>query len=340
MRIAILTKDRNRSPKVLAKGLQQMLTDLNIESKIYFQLDMVKRMFPLSDILSSKIKRYKIVQKIRHLITDYKLINELKQYDTLIIVETIPNAFWKNHYYISALKKKTGKPVFLYEVYYLGNAPTIQKKLKDENHDGIEKYDGYLSVSELTEIKTEKHKNWTPIGLNLKHAGLEPVKKEKFTALVDFPQPGYEKYREIQLKVLNELHIETIVLEGNYSISEIRELYKQTSVYFMQSFEAFGVPIAECLAYGAFVFTPSSAWPMSWRLDENPKIHREGKLPDIFKVYKDKSDLRNQLISLRENYDLENTPKKVFKQFILTYPHFYAGNLNNLENILSRMNVL
>lgn len=150
-------------------------------------------------------------------------------------------------------------------------------------------------------------------------------------------QDGYEKYHIEQIDILAELGIKTIVLKGKYTISEIREQYKKACIFFLQLPEAFGLPIAECLASGVQIFTASSAWPMSWRLNEHPQLHSEGGLPEIFTVYTSREDLKDKIIQTKKNYDLNETPFKVFKSFIKHYPQFYYGNVGEVKGVLDRI---
>jgi hypothetical protein len=176
------------------------------------------------------------------------------------------------------------------------------------------------------------------IGINLSYTGLKPVRKDKFVALVDFLQPGDEMVRKDQLDVLRELGIETIILNGEYTTQEIRDIYKKVSVLFLQSYEAFGLPIAECLSCGVQIFASNSAWPMAWRLNDNPEIHKEGTLAEVFNIYSSKDDLKNQLYSFRESYNLINSPFTIFNTFIKNYPHYYYGRINVLRSVLERIN--
>ena len=208
-------------------------------------------------------------------------------------------------------------------------------KLEDNQDALLDRYDGHLYVSPVTEIK-EQHLNINPfcIGLDAKSWKLEPLVKKELLALVDFAQPGYETYREIQIRQLNKAGIPFIALEKRYTIEEIRNIYRQVSIYFMQSSEAFGLPILECLCTGAQVFTPDSGWPMSWRLDEEPEVHGPGILPKCFTIYYGEQDLLQKLLEFKDNFNPVETPLLVFNEFLKTYPTFYTGNSNELKRFI------
>jgi len=337
MKIAILTRPDDRSPKVLAMGLREMLHNANVQVDIFYEAGMLKRLLPLY-----KRPRYwqkpvysRILDKIKFNRHDKSIINQLKAYDIIIFSECIPNAFWRNYYDIELLRKSTNRPIFLYEVYYLENAPYMAKRLMNTQEFFVDRYDGYLYVSEITEIETLPPINAFCIGLNLSYTQLHPNYKKKFVAVVDFAQQGFENYRLEQIEVLNSLNIETIILEQNYTLDQIHAIYQSSTLLFMQSYEAFGVPIAECLACGVQIFTPNAGWPMAWRLNHNPQVHLEGQLADCFTVYKNAEDLRNKLIEFRETFDSILTPQKVFDSFYRNYPTFYSGSITNLNQFLN-----
>jgi hypothetical protein len=337
MKVAILTREDDKSPKVLAKSLKTMCEIIDVECDIIYDISMLIRMQPITE------KRRFSIPFIKRLYSTCKyfrkikvFIKELSAYDIIVISECTPNAFWRGYYAIEILRKHLKKPILLHEVYFLGNAPTQIKRLIEEKEPGIERYDWHFAVSEVTEIKSLPIKNWSRIGLNLEHAGLKPTIKQRFLVLVDFEQPGYELYRKEQIQILKEASIPYISLEGSYTMDEIRDLYRQACVLLIQFPEAFGLPIAECLASGAYIMTPSSAWPMSWRLDENPQVHSEGTLPDCFQVYDSSETFRSQLLNLKHMYDLKNTPERIFSTYIQHYPHYYYGNSHELKIALQR----
>lgn len=335
MRVGIITRNENRSPKVLALSLQAQLEEAGITSEIIYSTDFLLRLQPVRFSVSG-LRR--LLQRIKHYRDDMLLLKQLRSFDVLVLSECIPNAFWRNWFAIEELKRRVKRPVVLYEVYYLGNAPTQMLQLQKAADCLEERFDWHFSVSPVTEIRVPEQKPWSCIGLNLVHTGLAPVAKKEFTAVVDFPHTGYEACRALQLKVLAELGIKTICLDGNYSISEIREIYKEATVYFMQSTESFGLPIAECFASGAVVFAASSSWPMSWRLDESPEIHGEGTLgEELFYVYENEQDLREKLQQLLMEYDLAQTPARVFGQFLKIYPQYYYGRPSVLKKALANL---
>jgi hypothetical protein len=232
----------------------------------------------------------------------------------------------KQLYNVEKLKRVFKKSVLFYEVYYLGNAPSMVNVLQKDSPNIFEWYDAHLCVSELTEIKSSLPANVFPIGLQASNWNLRAKEKPALTALIDFSQPGYEAYRSIQINALEKAGIKYTILDRPMSVEDIRAVYQNTSIYFLSSLEAFGLPILECFSAGAQVFTPDSAWPMSWRLNDDATVHGPGTLPDCFTVYDSETDLYEKLIQFKLNFDRVNTPLNIFKNFYQHYSSFYDGN--------------
>jgi hypothetical protein len=337
LKIAIITRPDERSPKILAIGFQAMCKELAINCEIFYDIAILIRMQPLTQKLKFPFSLTKrIYSKIKFFHQEKIFLRKLSSYDIIIISECTPNGFWRGYYAIEILKNKLKKPILYYEVYFLGNAPTQLTRLLSEGDVGIQRYDWHLAVTDITEIRSSPGEKWSRIGLNLENTGLRPNEKKDFLVLIDFEQTGYEQLRKDQIDILNEIEIPYIALEGNYKIEDIRKLYLRACVFLIQSPEAFGLPIAECLSCGAYIMTPDSSWPMSWRLDDNPMIHSKGVLPDCFEIYTSKEDLRFKLLQIKSQYNLQFTPQKVFSTFINYYPHFYFGEIQSLKNALTQ----
>ena len=316
----------------MARSLQAQLQAKGFEAEILFELDFLNRLVGYRD---SKLSfHFWLQKKIVHWFSDRRVIQALKQVDAVVISECIPNAFWKSLYNIEKLKAILKKPVFIYEVYWLDNSPTQIETLQSNGDEVHERYDGHLFVSPVTEIRARLLPNAFCIGLLAKTWNLQPHPKQELLALVDFAQPGYEAYREIQISQLTMACIPFIVLERSYTIEEIRAIYQQISIFFVQFPEAFGLPILECLCTGAQVFTPDSGWPMSWRLDENPEVHGPGILPDCFTVYNGEDDLLHKLLTFKEHFQPEITPLRVFADLVKYYPGFYNGDDDAIKKFL------
>lgn len=334
--IGIICGPENGSPRVLAETFAAFIRDSGNDAEVFYRAKAFKRLLP------SKCVKYNwllwLLYRIKHLPGDWIFFSRLRKMKAIIICDWTPNGFYNDTYNIEKLKGIINhKPILYYAVQYLLNSPTIVEKLKNGNHASIERYDWHLSVSSVTELRGKPAPPWNQIGMYLKSTGLSPATKQEFIAIVDFVRPGYEQYREIQIRILEVLGISYISLEHSYSLNEIRELYQQAALFFIQFPEAYGLPIAECLSCGTYIFTPESSWPMSWRLDNELEVHGPGTLPDCFVVYDGANSLKKKLEILRKDYDLFKTPKKVFETFYKNYPTFYEGNPESLKEVLKRI---
>lgn len=339
MRIAIIVRPDDASPKVLAISLQKLLAKCEVASDIFYEHGFLMRRVPLFGKFRQQGKlHFTIKRYLKHYWSDRKLMLTLKKYDAIVVSDCEPNGFWKHHFGIENLKRQFKKPIAFHEVYYLGNVPTHVKRLKLQGHPTMERYDWHLAVTDITEIKSSPRPPWSLVGLNLEGEGLEIGHKSDFFAIVDFERKGYEKYRDDQIKVLEKLRLPYVAFEERMSMSEIRDYYKKASLIFLSFPETFGVPIAECLACGTAIFTPSSSWPMSWRLDANPEPNSIGKLPNCFVEYKTPDGLQKLLKKFYEDWDMVKKPKEIQDTFFKTYPHFYSGNLEGVHEFVKVLN--
>jgi hypothetical protein len=332
MRIAILTRSENSSPLILAQLLKKQFENAGVQVDLLNEINVLNRLVSFkNNTLSFHFWMYEI---ITNFFSDRRILRSLKSYDAVVISECIPNGFWKRLYNVEKLKAIIKKPVLFYEVYYLGNVPSQIAQLINSGDPLFERYDWHLSVTDVTEIKTQSGKDYTCVGFDLSETGLQPISKEEFIALVDFKQAGYEHIHALQIATLSQLKIKTIILDRHYTIEEIRELYKSASVFFIQFPEAYGLPIAECLACGVQIFTPDSGWPMSWRINRDPIPHGKGELPKCFSIYDTENDLLDKLNEFKQGYDLVKTPQKVYEDFIKHYSTSYFGNKAGIAEIL------
>ncbi|MEO5684457.1 MAG: hypothetical protein ABIQ88_17585 [Chitinophagaceae bacterium] len=341
MKIAILSRPGPCFPNVISLGLAATLDEIGVKNKIFYDsIPMLMRLLPFSKKPKrwSNSLQYRIRNKVSAYVKDQRLLKELSEYDAIILSECYPNAFWKNYFAIEELKRKFKGPVISYTESPLDAAPRNKMRLLDKDDYNEDLYDFNLFVTDTMEVKKEPGPRQAVFGTNVSHnTTLVPGKKKAFIAIVDFAQPGYESWREQQIRVLNKLNIETIILEGRHPIEEMRRIYAEAAVFFLAFPETFGLPIAECLSCGTAVFTPSSAWPMAWRLDEQPVSMGPGILPDCFHVYDDEVDLEKRLAAFIESYDLQKTSLAVFNSFSTHYNRFYAGDKQALEYLLRQL---
>lgn len=332
MRIAVINRSGGCFPDIIANGLSAMLIDEGCDVEIFPNaIPMLMRLLPLyKRPLHWRNKlHFRIRNKIKYYLSDLKLIRNLKKYDAVIICECLPNAYWKHYLDIESLKLIIQKPVLCY-TDNIAASPLHRLNLLAPYDYNEDRYFLNLCLSNTVEIKTE-HPKCVEIGLYLSSSGLIPVEKKEFCALIDFEQPGYESYRAQQIRVLQKLNIPFVVLEGSYTINEIRALYQKSALFFLAFPETFGLPIAECLSTGCKIFTPNSSWPMAWRLNAEPRPWGMGELPECFQVYETDEELEIALIEFKLKYHAVNTPIEIHDIFMKHYAHYYHGNRNALQ---------
>jgi hypothetical protein len=247
MRIAVISTNEDSSPKILRASLKTMLEKENIDVVEVDSTDFLSRLFPL---FGSQKKlgalHFRLRRKLENLFSDQAYFRKLQDVDAIVFSSQSPNGFWRNEYGIEKLKKMFQVPIVFHEVYYLGNAPSQIEKLKESGDFGINRYDWHLAVSQITETYTQEKPPWSAVGLNLEETDLDIPANKKLQAIVDFPQPGYEEERKRIIDALKNTGFPYIELTERISMAEIREIYKNSAIFFLSFPEAFGVPIAEC----------------------------------------------------------------------------------------------
>jgi hypothetical protein len=338
LKIAIITKPTFASPRVLSSCLAAYLRKKGFQVSIMYKIDFFKRLLDYKFVRDKYNFFAWYAYKLANYIKDRLFVDQLKSFDLIIIAETSPKCYLKDEYdFVKGKKLLKGIPIVYHGVYYLGNAPTILDIFQKQGQNGAAIFDWHLAVSAVTEIKSQPSPPWNQIGMYLESTGLKPTIKERTFAVVDFERRGREQIRNEQIQVLESLNIPYVALSGTMTIDEIREIYRKATYYFIQFPESFGLPIAECLSCGAYIFLPDSSWAMAWRLDENPGIHGPGTLADCFIVYGDKDRLKSRLEEMERGYDLEGTPKMVFDIFIKNYPSYYKGNDEQLDLFIDQL---
>jgi hypothetical protein len=172
------------------------------------------------------------------------------------------------------------------------------------------------------------------IGMNLNDGTLRPERKNGFIALIDFERPGNMQERAVQISSLEETKTRYIVLNGEYSIAEIREIYRQCGIYFIAHRESFGLPICELQACGAYIFTPYANWCPSHWIKNDLFAAGPGELSSNFIVYdNDKTKLLRKINYIKNIYE----PQVVFDNFVKNYPQLFYGDMSELEKFIIKV---
>ena len=273
-----------------------------------------------------------------------RIVNRLKAFDAVIFVSNIPTAFLNSYFNDRWLRSCLPEtPLILYQNYYLPTRGKWASYLKAGNvslgipspgHFGIERYDWYLCTSTVSEDPFPRQpQRCSRIGLRLASPELFPQQQE-FRALVDFPRDAHKEEREIVTSTLSKLRIPATTLQGHYPRHKIREIYRNTSCYFVAHRESFGVPICELQACGSLVFTPYNDWCPSHWLKDDIHVCGEGRLTENFRVYQnERSLLEEQLATAVRDWE----PGIVRSRFLEEQAIFYWGDTTELARFVENV---
>lgn len=354
MRVDILANDRASFIKPMAEGLTRMLGTLGADARLHSD-GLAKLMLRQSFQFSSPRAIAGSALRLRQDRREFDQFAEsLRGTDLIVVVANVPGSFARELYpNIELLRSRLPNvPIVNYDLHYL---PTLyswgRQILKGEStllhsdhtgvlkkgHWGLERYDWYLMASVGTEVPlTREPHPYSLIGLDLDDGSLYPDQKGSFRALVDFPQDRlhYPEFRKIQIEALRLAGVEYVALEGSYATAEIRKIYRESSIYFLASAEAFGLPICELQACGAKVFLPDPYWAASHWLGKDYFIEREPQLSSNFVVYE--NDPHALSHKIRETADAANPPQ-VRATFERIQPELLHGDLVELKAFLDRV---
>lgn len=174
------------------------------------------------------------------------------------------------------------------------------------------------------------------IGLDLDDGSLYPDQQGKFSALVEFAQdrPDYLAYREVQLEALRRAGADYVVLDGSYSMDEIRAIYRRSSMYFLSSVESVGLPICELQACGSRIFMPDIYWASSHWISESVYGPREPMLSSNLVVYENDPEVLAEHIRVEaRTFD----PASVRATFERVQPQLLHGDRAALAQFLERV---
>jgi hypothetical protein len=198
---------------------------------------------------------------------------------------------------------------------------------------GLERYDWYLSISAVSEHGLpEGRQRLSVIGVDLDDGSLRAGEQKEFVALLDFQRDDHLDERRIQIQALTEAKVKWIELCGEYSIQQIRAVYRKCSAYFIAHRESFGLPICELQACGSVVFSSCAEWCPSHWMKDDIRIDGPGRLSDNFRIYRnDPKLLASQLKELTAVYDAE----QVRRVFLRDQPQFFSGDLDQLQQFVN-----
>jgi hypothetical protein len=305
-----------------------MFEQIDVEAKIFYHgRAMMRLSFDPQGSIASKLRT------IAKGILAYPYIGRLRDFDVIVVITSLPSAFVRSLSGVELIRKLlSDKPIVSYSQYYLPTRGLWGRTLLEKGHYGMERYDWYFANSVVSECPMPKgHQPYSRIGINLDDGSLFPERKDEFVALIDFEQPDHIRERVIQIEALEETGTKYIVLNGHYTISEIRKIYRKCSIYFVAHRESFGLPICELQACGSYVFTPYADWCPSHWIKEDLSVPGPGKLSPNFVVYDNNKDkLKLEVNRIENSYD----PMVVFDTFMHHHPHFFYGDIDELKRFV------
>lgn len=344
MKFVILADQSYNFKKPLADGLQKTLVENGHEcvvfyNAIYWIYDLnLLRLF-LTDIYHLFLnilnrKRNLYQYRFWGVLTFFSKKRQklMQECDCMICVENCPSSFIKRPR-LDFLRDTFKKPVVSYDFHFLPNQGWW-KYMRNGNHYGLEQYDWYLPAGLITEfaIPSGIPKIYDCIGMDLRCQDLYPEQND-FIVLLDFPRPGHEISRAKEKETLKQAGIKYIELNGRYSTSDIRVIYRRISAYLVSCRESFGLPIVELQLCGAKIFTPHMEWVPAHFLDKNPFEYGMGHLGQNFVVYNDQNDLVSKLLELRKSFN----PQLNIQTFKTEYPDYFQINTSNLQKFAERL---
>jgi hypothetical protein len=354
MRVDILANDRASFIKPMAEGLARMLGRLGVDARLHYD-GLGKLMLRQSFEFSSPRAVAGSTLRLRRDRREFEEFAEsLNGTDVIVVVANVPGSFARALLpNIELLRSRfPDVPIVNYDLHYL---PTLyswgrqilrgESTLLHSHHTrvlrkgywGLERYDWYLMASVGTEVPlTREPHPYSLIGLDLDDGSLYPDQKGSIQALVDFPQNRlhYPEFREIQIEALRLAGVDYVALDGSYTTTEIRKIYRASSIYFLASAEAFGLPICELQACGAKVFLPDPHWAASHWLGKDYFVERAPELSPNFVVYENDAHALSHRI--RQVADSIN-PAEVRATFERVQPELLHGDIGELKSFLERI---
>ncbi len=342
MRFAIFTNNRNYYHKPLAEGLKRMFDAIGVESELLYEgHDNLNKPWDIDTQHGLKNTLLSTYQKSKL----KGFFKSLKHFDAFIIIEGLPTIYRKDRYQNleRALRSMyPSTPIVLYSNYYLGTMPNWMRWLKNgcaeefvPSNDNylFERFDWYLATT-LANIHPlpAKENPVTSVGVNFNDGTLY-TEDHEFRALIDFERPKFMKERLVQLRALEETNTPYTVLNSKKSVSEIRKIYRETSIYFLAHMESFGFPVAELQACGSYVFIPYNDWCPGFFIKDTNTMGA-GELGNNFRVYNnDLETLKAMITQAKETYNAS----KVRQDFLQEYPELYYGNLEGLKDFVEKV---
>jgi hypothetical protein len=354
MKVAILADDRPTYVRPLAEGLFRMLKACGADPVLHYDglahLGL-RRSIDRNSLRSLAGSTLRLIPSRRAF---GEFLERVGDVDLIVVVLHVPGSFAKGPFpNIEALREQMPYvPVVNYDMVFLptlnswaryllrGEKTALRREVAsifDRGSFGLERYDWYLMGSVERELTLPPGPlPYSHIGLDLDDGLLYPDQQGKFSALVDFVRNGADNlaYRKVQLEALELAGVDYVVLEGRYTMEEIRAIYRRTSMYFLAFCESFGLPVAELQACGSKIYMPSPYWASSHWISESAYGPREPLYSSNFVVYEnDPEKLADRIREEARTFD----PANVRATFERVQPELLHGDCAALLDFLERV---
>ncbi|HLE56725.1 MAG TPA: hypothetical protein VJB15_06560 [Rhodothermia bacterium] len=354
MHLAILANELHSFNRTIAAGLARMALACGVTADVYPEglrvLD-----GPVSlDFATARSAVGSGIHLMRNRRMLDRLVDQVAGSSVIVVVAHVPISFARGALRnIELLRERLPEiPIVNYAHYYL---PTMDKwgaavlrgvnnGLTEEDLHNLRRgsfhmsrYDWYLVASVTSEIPLPPGPQpYSIVGVDIDDGSLFPEQNGELRGLIDFAQNrmNYPSFRKTQIAALERAGIPYRILKGQFSRSEIREIYRHTGAFFLAHRESFGLPICELQACGSRIFTPRPEWAGAHWIKEDLTVPGPGYLSPNFCVYDDDlGKLTEQLAELKSSFDPARNVR-VFEEF---HPRFLRGDPEALAGFLNRV---
>ena len=354
MHISILANGGHSFNRTIAEGLSRMVIACGGTAEIHLDgLDALAASVRI-DFETPRRAVGTALRLVKHRRMFEHFVDRVRESDVIVVVAPVPTSFARGTLRnIERLRDRLpGIPIVNYAHYYL---PTIDKwgpamlrgvetgLTEADLHNfrrgsfRMSRYDWYLVASVESEIPLPSGPQpYSRIGVHIDDGTLFPEQNGELRGLIDFAQTriNYPSFRKTQIDGLERAGIPYRILEGRFTRSEIREIYRRTGVFFLAHRESFGLSIVEVQACGSFVATPKAEWAGAHWIKEDLSVPGPGRLSPNFLVYdNDLGKLTEQLEMARSSFDAERN-LQTFKEF---HPQLYRGDPDAVGDFLSKV---
>ena len=354
MKVAILANDRPSFIRPMAEGLARMLNSCGAEPVMHYDgLDSLalRRSIDPSSPRSIAGSALRLIQSRRAF---EEFFARLGEPDLIVAVNNVPGSFAKGAFpNVELLRERLPDvPIVNYDLHFL---PTLNSwarfLLRGEKTElssdalrifkrgsfGLERYDWYLMASVDRELRLPPGPlPYSLIGLDLDDGTLYPEQRGKFSVLVDFVQdrPDYLASRAVQLEALRLAGVDHVILDGRYTVGEIRAVYRRSSIFLLAACESFGLPICELQACGSRIYMPDIFWASAHWTSERVYGPRHPALSSNFVVYDENAEaLAERLHAEQQAFN----PAQVRETFENVQPELLHGDRKAVRDFLERV---